>query len=333
MNLADLAIAGYGRWREDRPQVIAVDTETTGVEFYDTPFCVTIAWGWDTDNPQGHYFELGDADHNYWVHEILVDTPTWVFHNAQFDLQKLILAGLIRNGDLSFDRFEDTEGLAHLLDEHRRKGLKFLARELLNIETDEEEVLKKVRREMKLKKSDGYHVLPREVLMPYAIADVHLTGQLFSLLRPQLDRYEDLVELYNLEREVTLVLLDMRERGMAVDVGYLDETAKEYAREAVKTEFDIYDLVRNDDFNPNSPKQVKEAFEKRGILLEKTDADTLEALTDPLAAKILHLRSTRKMHGTYLTSLLDEQRDGMVHPWFNQYKPVTGRFSSGGPTT
>jgi DNA polymerase I-like protein with 3'-5' exonuclease and polymerase domains len=325
VNFAELAQEGYSRWLEEGPSLIAVDTETEGVAFYDRPFCVTIAWG-----GVGHYFELSKYDSSDMVREILSCASTWLFHNAKFDLQKLILSGIIEYDELSYDRFEDTEGLAHLLDEHRRKGLKVLARELLGEETDEEEVLKKVRREMKLKKSDGYHVLPREVVIPYAIADVVLTERLFNKLRPQLDRFPDLVELYGLEREVTLVLLAMESAGMALDMKYLDKTTKEYALEAVKTELDIRDLVRSEEFNPNSPKQVIEAFEKRGVSLEKTDADTLETLDDPLAEKILHLRSTRKTHGTYLTSLQEEQRDGLVHPWFRQYNTRTGRFASGG---
>jgi len=321
-----LIAEGWNRWNQEQPERIAVDTETTGLEFYDSAFCVTIAWG-----GKGHYFELQGSGPNR-VKTILRETPTWLFHNANFDLQKLALAGLIELEAVTPDRFEDTEGLAHLLDEHRRKGLKFLAHELLAMETDEDEALKVVRRKLKLKKSDGYHVLPREVIIPYAIADVVMTEKLFERLKPELERYDDLISLYGMEREVTLVLLAMETAGMGVDTEYVEVTSREYARNALITELTIRDLTGNEEFNPNSPKQILEAFEGRGVSLAATSADVLEALDDPLAKSIIELRGLRKMLSTYLSALKNETRDGIIHPYFRQYLPVTGRFSSGRAT-
>lgn len=306
--------------------VISVDTETTGLEWHDTAFLATLACG---DPPVGTYFNPAQYD---LLREEMLAAEKWVFHNAKFDLQKLLLAGVILRDEITPDRFEDTEGLAHLLDEHRPKGLKSLARTVLGLETDEDETLKRVRKELKLKKADGYEVLPRDVLIPYAIKDAEFTLSLYLALYPQLLQYEDLCGLYAMEKEITLVLLDMESAGMALDLPYLEETAKAYAKDAVMTELDIRDMTGDEDFNPNSPKQVIEAFEKRGISLEKTDKDTLALVEDPLAERIVYLRGVRKIHGTYLSALLEEQRGGMVHPNFRQYRPITGRFSSGGQT-
>ena len=304
--------------------LLAVDTETEGVAYYDRPFLVSAAW-----EDQSVAYDLDIPGESQKATDLLAAHDVWVMHNSKFDLAKLILGGIIRREDVTPERFEDTEALAHLLDEHRRKGLKPLTRELLGIETDEEEVLKKVRREMKLKKSDGYHILPRDVLIPYALKDAEFTLALYHKLRPQLDRFDDLAELYQMEKEVTLVLLDMEARGMALDMEYVDRTTKEYALQAVKTEMDIRDLTGDEDFNPNSPKQILEAFGAMGIPLDKTDRETLSGVDHPLAQDILNLRSTRKMHGTYLTSIQDEQREGIIHPWFRQHNTRTGRFASG----
>lgn len=326
------ASAAYQGWLKDRPSRMAVDTETTGLTFYDEPFCVTLAWRDQRGELVGHYVELVQvpdaAETAGWIKTMLNGTDQLIFHNAKFDMQKLRLVELME--PRTFDTYHDTETMAHLIDEHQRIGLKSLARELLGVQTDEEETLKKVRRELKLKKDDGYHVLPREVLVPYAVQDAVLTYMLFERLAPLVARYDDLVSLYNMERQLGLVLASMEAAGMEVDVPYLETTAREYATKALRQEVAIRNMVGRDDFNPNSPKQVSEAFEARGITdLESTSREALEALDDPLAAAIVELRQVRKMHGTYLVNLLEEQREGVVHPWFRPNATRTGRMASG----
>lgn len=326
------ASAAYMGWVHDRPSRMAVDTETTGLTFYDKPFCATLAWRDQRGELVGHYVELvqvpDEAETAGWIKTMLNGTDQLIFHNAKFDMQKLQLVGLME--PRTFDTYHDTEMMAHLVDEHQRTGLKSLARELLGVQTDEEETLKKVRRELKLKKDDGYHVLPREVLIPYAVQDAVLTYMLFERVAPLVARYDDLVNLYNMERELALVLGAMEAAGMQVDVPYLEETAREYAGKALRLEVGIRNTVGRDDFNPNSPKQVAEAFEARGITnLESTSREALESLDDPLAESIVELRQVRKMHGTYLLNLIAEAVDSVVHPWFRN-KTRTGRLSSGG---
>ena len=309
---------------------MAVDTETTGLTFDDRPFCVTVAWKGESDRVEGHYLELEQVDGAAIVREMLDETPHLVMHNAKFDMQKLVTFGLMK--PRTADSFEDTETLAHLIDEHQRLGLKSLTRELLGQDTDEEEQLKAVRRKLKLRKEDGYHMLPREVLLPYAIKDAEFTLELYYRLAPQLTPYPELLELYRLEKELCLVLGSMEARAMRVDVDYLRETAREYASAALRAEVAIRELVGDEEFNPNSPKQLIEALAKRGIVVDSTSRETLEPLDDELAQLVLELRSLRKIHGTYLVALLDEQKGGLVHPWFRSNGTRTGRMSSGGAT-
>lgn len=322
--------AAWAGWRLDRPRIMAVDTETTGLTFDDRPFCVTVAWKGESDRVEGHYLELEQVDGAAIVREMLDETPHLVMHNAKFDMQKLVTFGLMK--PRTADSFEDTETLAHLIDEHQRLGLKSLTRELLGQDTDEEEQLKAVRRKLKLRKEDGYHMLPREVLLPYAIKDAEFTLELYYRLAPQLTPYPELLELYRLEKELCLVLGSMEARAMRVDVDYLRETAREYASAALRAEVAIRELVGDEEFNPNSPKQLIEALAKRGIVVDSTSRETLEPLDDELAQLVLELRSLRKIHGTYLVALLDEQKGGLVHPWFRSNGTRTGRMSSGGAT-
>ena len=305
---------------------LAVDTETTGVAFFDVPVIVTTAES-DVDGVHTEFYTLPeDAEE---VRARLASADELVFHNAKFDLQKLALVGLLNADDLDPHRVFDTECFAHLLDENRRKGLKFLARELLGEETDEEEVIRKERRRLKLTKADGYDKLPREVVEPYARKDAEFTIRLHDLLRPQVEGSENLRRLHALEQRLTFTLLRMETRGMGIEVEYVEETAREYASKALALELAVRDRVGHEEFNPNSPKQLMEAFAARGISLESTDKATLAGMDDELGQQILELRTLKKMHGTYLKAILDEQRDGILHPSYRQHGTRTGRMSSG----
>lgn len=322
------------KWTHDQPEYIAVDTETDGVAFFDKPFCVTVAWS-DTKGGsipvEGHYFELGvNKEIERSLITLLSSTPRLVFHNAKFDIQKLALVGLLDPDTLDPHTVWDTECLAHLLDEHRVKRLKVLARELLGEVTDEEEVVRAARRKHKLRKEDGYNLLPREVVVPYAIKDAEFTIRLFHQLKPLLDAKPDLVSLNRMEQELTFTLLGMETRGMALDLGYVEEQTKAYGTKALVQEMLIRDMTNDEEFNPNSPKQILEAFAALGVTLEGTDKATLKQTSHPLAQAILELRSVKKMHGTYLKPMLHEQRDGIIHPNFRQHGTKTGRMSSGG---
>lgn len=303
--------------------VLAVDTETTGLGYFDTPFCVTMAWR-DGGELFTRYF---DIDELTTVFTWLCSAEELVFHNAKFDVQKLELVGIPIWEHKTPYQIHDTECLSHLLNEQRPKRLKGLAKELLGEETDEAQVLAAVRRKLKLRKSDGFDALPREVLEPYALKDAEFTLRLFELLYPQLD--EELLRLYKEDQELMVVLYDMEQAGIGLDLEYLRETAKEYAGKILTLDLKIRDMVGVEDFNPNSWQQIQAAFRDRGIDLVSTKKEVLVSLGDELAESILALRSAKKTHGTYLKNMLAEQRDGIIHPNFKQFGTKGRRFSSG----
>lgn len=308
------------------PDYVAVDTETTGLGFYDEPFCATISHRPYPDEIESVYisFEGEERAQNIAFMRGLLDTfPVWVMHNAKFDLQKLRLIGALPE---RWGQIEDTQVIAALIDENQRKGLKHLARTVLGEETDEEEVLKKVRRKLGLKKEDGYFHIPRDVLKPYALKDTEFTLRLFETLKPKLP--EDVHEAYAREIEVTLVLLDMEANGIALDVPYLERTTSEYGARVMAGWNKVVEITGKPDLNPQSPKQLLEAFADLGLGMVSTAESALKESGDPLSLALLQYRSDKKMHTTYLKALLTEQLDGVVHPWFNVIQARTGRMSS-----
>jgi len=311
--------------------VAAVDTETTGLDWYARPFLVTGAYHDSSGGIQSRCWDLDSSDQRREAEDFLCSYDVLVFHNAKFDLQKLVLEGLLERSEITPVSIGDTEALAHLDNEHRSKRLKDLARDVLGLETDEAEIIKVEKRKLKLTKDDGYDKLPRELVIPYALKDAEFTLALYDYFLPRVSKFGELLALYHQELALTLALLDMEAKGLGVDVAYLEETAKDYAGRMLETELEIREITGIEDPKfPNSPKQILEWFNERGIELKATDRVALEGIDHPLGAKLLNLRKLRKIEGTYLRGLLKEQHEGIVHPWIRQHGTVTGRTASGG---
>lgn len=332
-----LAEQCLAQWQADQPEAMAVDTETTGRSWYDEAFCMTVAW-----DGGSFYLELDDKTSRDVASELLACVPRLIFHNAKFDIQKLILSGLLAREQVTPDRIEDTEAIHHLLWEHKPKRLKSMAAELLGADTAETEAIKRAKKKLGIKKDDGYADLPRAVLVPYSVKDAEYTWQIYKMLKPRLK--DELLDLYNLEMELCLVLLDIEAAGMRVDTEYVDKTTKEYAGRILETKMRIEDLLGLTVFTPEkqgqktpeghinlgSWQQVLPQLHARGIMVDGTGNEVLKPHEDDeFVAAMLELRGLTKIHGTYLLGIQRETKDGIIHPNFRQHGTKTGRMSSG----
>ena len=312
---------------------IAIDTETTGVAWDDQAFMISIAYRKDNnpDEPITSFVydkrELHDAE---WydvlanVAASLAEADSIIMHNAKFDIQKLLLLGFNKDLFTDIDKWEDTQAIAHLIDEQESSALKSLAARILREQTDENEVLRAYRRKNKLKKEDGFEKIPYDVLAPYAAKDAEYTLRLYETLMRRLDNYE----LYQMEKELTLALLDIEAAGLAIDREYVGSMRRSYGDKIFQTKKRISTLA-GPEFNPQSPQQIIAVFAERGISLDKTDKKTLESVDDELASLIVELREANKIKTTYFDALFEESRDGILHPNFRQHGTRTGRMSSG----
>lgn len=265
-----------------------------------------------------------------------------MFHNAKFDLQKLILAGVVERDRLSAERIIDTECLAQLLDEHREKKLKTLARDLLGLSTNEAAAIAKVKRKLKLTKKDGYDKLPRNVLIPYALKDADYTLRLFHHLWPLVQKDEQLTRLFASEMQLLLVMLDVESHGMRIDLEYLERTTREVRTELLRHQASISKLTGlkvwypekqgqktpEGCINVNAHQQILDALRRRRLKVSDTRNETLVGVDDPLPKAILALRSDKKLLD-YLLAMDRERRGDIIHPNFKLFEPKTGRMSSG----
>ena len=306
--------------------LLAIDTETTGVGWHDEAFMISVA-----TREWSHVYDKRLCEHGKdWdeavetVSAMLIDCDKIIMHNAKFDIQKLCRLGIPLS--VFKDKFEDTQALAHLIDEQQSTSLKYLARTVLNEGTDEDEVLKVWRRKNKIKKEEGYEPIPNEILAPYAAKDAEFTLRLYEVLWNQMPK--DLLPLYNIEKDLTLSLLGIEARGLRVNRDYVKRQRQEYGDKIYQTKARIAELS-GAEFNPQSPAQVLEALEVRGISIKKTDKATLASVDDELASLIVELREANKIKTTYFDAMYEEAKDGILHPNFRQHGTRTGRMSSG----
>jgi DNA polymerase-1 len=305
--------------------IVAIDTETTGVGWHDEAFMISLA-----TEQEALVFDKRNTSGLQWANDLAIvlkkleQADKIIMHNAKFDIQKLCRLGF--SISLFQDKFEDTQAIAHLIDEHQSTSLKYLARTILGEETDEDEVLKVWRRKNKMKKEDGYEPIPNEILAPYAAKDAEFTLRLYQTLWPRLS--QDLYPLYELEKNLTLALLQVEAQGMRIDNTYVSNKRKEYGDRIYKLKQRI-GVIAGKEFNPQSHQQVLHALSERGVSVSSTSKDALKQVDDELAGLILELREANKIKSTYFDALHDEVVADILHPNFRQHGTRTGRMSSG----
>jgi len=90
--------------------------------------------------------------------------------------------------------------------------------------------------------------------------------------------------LYPLHRDVSVVLAKMVERGVLVNVSYVNQLRREFERDAKA----YYDQLA-EKFNPDSPKQIVAYFKAKGIALENAQEDTIREACEEHADEDLQL--------------------------------------------
>jgi DNA polymerase-1 len=350
-----------GRYNRDKPQLLAVDTETTGLTWPDTPFGMSVSWH-GPERIESGWFELESDYGNHYAEYILGEHASrgnrQVYFLAKFDIRMLYNYGVLPHYE-GFDYIDVMPAVALLkpIGEHK---LKVAAREYLGANTYEEAAVKKARKELGLTQEDGYWPLPREVVVPYAMKDTEYTLRLHDMLLPLIEQ-RGLEEAFGKEQRIVREFLRMEMRGLKVNPEKVKENIKVSdgiihgaktcieeivgrkvgkAKKKIKVENGmstktpgrkLYKTIEvPDDFNPGSPKQLLAVFAERGHKLTSTEGKVLEKLDDPLVTPLLAMRDDEKLRNTYLAPLLKEMdENGIVHPNLNSNGTATGRASSG----
>jgi DNA polymerase I-like protein with 3'-5' exonuclease and polymerase domains len=332
---------------------IALDCETRDPDLrrlgpgYHRPDCYICGVAVATESFR-HYYpiahetgpNLDKAKVLSWLKRQLSGSQPKIFANALYDLAFLAKAGVEVRGPIY-----DIQVAEPLLNENRfTYSLEAIAKSYgLEGKVDDELDAWLISKFGKRNPKNNIWRAPPDVVAPYAIGDVDLPMRIFEKQRPLLEK-ENLWSLFDLESRLLPMLLDMRMRGVRVDLDRAEEALKRFRRALAVTQAKI-DRVAGRPVQIWAAKSIGAAFDELGLeyqLTPKTQAPSFSKLfltesTHPIAALILEARRLDKLCGTFLEgTILNAHVDGRVYTQFHPLKSddggtVTGRLSSTGP--
>lgn len=318
--------------------IIAVDTETTGVDVYEDVIVgvsltlpridahVYIPVAHKTEEPQlPRTFVLE------MLRDILEDENIKkVLHNATFDAHMFHRHGVELRG-IAWD----TMSAMHMLNENEESyALKNLATKYLEEPSDTFETLFGKTR---------FDEIPLDIALAYAAKDTDITWRLYRFQREHFERLPKLLEYYEkVEVPLIEVVIEMERTGFILDEEYARKMGERLSKEIAEIEAELKRQLG--DINFNSPAQLSEALYGRLKLHRKlplrdqkkpsTDAKTLKLLKNehPAVALLLEYRDKVKLYSTYVEALPKQvKKDGRIHGQFLPAATVTGRFASRNP--
>ena len=156
-----------------------------------------------------------------WLQDILNQKDTtFIFHNAMYDVCWLRREGLTINGHIV-----DTMIAASLIDENRLSyRLDILSKHYIGLGKDEK-ILIEAAKDYGLDPKKDMWRLPALFVGQYAERDAESTLKLWQRLKVELYNQE-LMDVFNLETKLFPCLVDMRFKGVRVDLEHADNIKK-----------------------------------------------------------------------------------------------------------
>lgn len=290
----------YEQLVDSPPPVIAVDCETISLkEKLPIGFAIAInpneAWWFDCYPEREPEIEMLAS---------LMSNPNIkkVYANVMFDIRVQPL--IFQNFPYDESNIDDVLVWARLLG-YTNARVTDLAAEVGRSAQDAKDML------------DEYGVktmleIPHEAVAAKCANDAMVTLALYHRFLPQMDSLGLTPDYLDVERKVVPILVDMSQRGLAID-----QEARARMEKKMEIDRDYYKgFCAEHDFNPGSGMQSGYILAKRGSFLPftkgkkqlKTDEETLELLDDPLAAVILGYKRTNSILTKYLYPLRGAER-------------------------
>ena len=276
-----------------------------------------------------------------WLVKLFKEDPIVICHNAVYDLGWLRRWGV----DCNVTKVYDTLIAAPLVDENRYSySLDSLSKDYLG-ERKQGNLLEEFGKEHGFKAIEYMHMVPVEIAGVYAEQDTRLTLKLWEFLRVEIQK-QGLTDIFNLETDLLRLLLEMRWKGVRVDLEKAEKTKKFFKSEEEKIYQNIkketgIDIGSSDIYAAASLQKIFDKLGEKYELTEKNKqakiSNTLMRESDnPLIQSISVAREYNKAHTTFIDSILKHQVDGRIHAEINQLKgeyggTVSGRLSMNNP--
>ena len=183
-----------------------------------------------------------------------------------------------------------------------------------------------------------YERIPRDLLYYYNGADVYYSYQLYMLFHEALESDPRSRTIYEQRMIYSAMLQEIQPNGIPVDLNKMAALRAKYEADREAALAVCREVTGLAKFNPNSPKQVKEAIAALGVEVPSTSEDILKQARydnpeiSPLVDAILAVRAATKVIGSYIDNTVKlVGEDGKVHPSYKPNGTVTGRLSATSP--
>lgn len=176
----------------------------------------------------------------------------------------------------------------------------------------------------------------------YPIQDVELTFKLYKKFKEQIEK-EKLNKVMSMESELIFPLLEMREKGVRIDMKKAVELDEQYTTELLSYQEKL-DEICGFPVNVNMETDLVKVCEKFNLKYKKTakgnpcfSSDMVPKDEYGIFETVLEIRKLYKARDTYIRGyIFGCTIDGWLHGQYNQLKSdtggtVTGRLSSSNP--
>ena len=272
-----------------------------------------------------------------WFKDVLEAPSTKIFHNAIYDVCWLRAMGFKINGDIVC-----TMIAAAVTDENRfRYDLNSLSWHYLGYGKNEA-ALAEAASEWGIDPKSEMYKLPSMHVGAYAERDAEATFGLWQEMKKEIIS-QDLEDIFDLETELFPCLVDMRFKGVRVDI----ERAHAMKKRFKSAEQDLLTKIKgetNIDTQIWAARSIANVFDMLRLEYPRTEKTAAPSFTKnflqehkhPVVRMIAQAREINKAHTTFIDSILRYEHEGRIHAEINQLRSqtggtVTGRFSYQNP--
>jgi DNA polymerase I-like protein with 3'-5' exonuclease and polymerase domains len=271
-----------------------------------------------------------------WFEEVLHTDATKIFHNAMYDVSWIRSMGFqIRGGII------DTLIAASLIDENRwGYALNALGKEYVGMGKNEK-ILQEAAKEWGINPKSEMWRLPAPLVGEYAEQDAVVTLKLWHALQHEISK-QDLWDVFNLETNLFPCLVDMKFKGVRVDVAKAEATKAQLVDAEKEMHRDIKKIA-GFDVEIWAAASIAKAFDIVKLPYDRTEKGAPSFTKNFLATHPAELpklinqaREINKANTTFIDTILKHNHKGRIHSDINQIRSddggtVTGRFSYSNP--
>jgi DNA polymerase I-like protein with 3'-5' exonuclease and polymerase domains len=272
-----------------------------------------------------------------WFKKVCATDSYKIFHNAMYDVCWIKAYGIQINGHIM-----DTMLMASLIDENRLwYTLNSISYDYLR-EVKDEKTLQQAAESWGIDPKSELYKLPAMYVGNYAEQDAKLTLELFKALSREIQK-KNLVEIFDLETQLFPCLIDMKFKGVCVDI----ERAHKLKQELSQQEELLLSEVKKQtgiDVQIWAARSIAKVFDKLSLKYDRTEKTNSPSFTknflsthnNPVVQSIAKAREINKAHTTFIDTILKHQHRGRIHADINPIRSdqggtVTGRFSYSNP--